>query len=159
MLVVAPRSWLHRISFGKASESRWTPRTTAQRQRLQRSDFCSSVWLSAAERSEAMIKRLETRCVLEPAIENALRLRDLSLTRSSCPRPLPSSPRQIVVADWRKNEYFKEDEYCNEFHHVDLRVLDACLKVSKGCDWVFNLAADMVRFSLNIAQRAASLMP
>jgi len=26
---------------------------------------------------------------------------------------------------------------------VDLRSLDNCLKVSAGCEWVFNLAADM----------------
>jgi GDP-D-mannose 3',5'-epimerase len=48
-----------------------------------------------------------------------------------------------VAADWKRNEYFKEEEFCNEFHEVDLRLLDNCVKVAKGCDWVFNHAADM----------------
>lgn len=56
---------------------------------------------------------------------------------------LKEAGHHCVVADWRKNEYFKEDEYCSEFHHVDLRVLDNCTKVAAGCDWIFNLAADM----------------
>ncbi len=33
--------------------------------------------------------------------------------------------------------------FCDEFHLVDLRVYDNCKKVVKGCDHVFNLAADM----------------
>ena len=33
--------------------------------------------------------------------------------------------------------------FCHEFHLVDLRLLDNCLAVTKGCDHVFNLAADM----------------
>jgi len=33
--------------------------------------------------------------------------------------------------------------FCDEFHLVDLRVFDNCLKVCTGCDHVFNLAADM----------------
>lgn len=33
--------------------------------------------------------------------------------------------------------------FCNEFHLVDLRVYDNCLKVVEGCEQVFNLAADM----------------
>ena len=37
----------------------------------------------------------------------------------------------------------QEDMFCNEFHLVDLRVYDNCLKVCTGCDHVFNLAADM----------------
>jgi len=53
--------------------------------------------------------------------------------------------------------YYQDAEYCSEFHLVDLRVLDNWKKVTKGqlaalvpkksfvlgCDWVFNLAADM----------------
>ena len=35
------------------------------------------------------------------------------------------------------------EEYCDEFHKVDLRILDNCLKVSAGCQHVYNLAADM----------------
>ena len=37
-----------------------------------------------------------------------------------------------------------QKEFCDEFHLVDLRSLDNCLKVTQGVDWVFNLAADMV---------------
>ena len=33
--------------------------------------------------------------------------------------------------------------FCNEFILADLRVFDNCDKVCKGCDHVFNLAADM----------------
>jgi len=49
----------------------------------------------------------------------------------------------IIIADINKNEYFTADELYDEFHHVDLRYLDNCLKVTKECDWVFNLAAYM----------------
>jgi hypothetical protein len=37
----------------------------------------------------------------------------------------------------------QEEAFCDEFHLVDLRVYDNCKKVVKGCDHVFNLAADM----------------
>jgi GDP-D-mannose 3',5'-epimerase len=49
----------------------------------------------------------------------------------------------VIVADWKHNEYFKVNEYCHEFHHVDLRVLENWLAITAGSDWVFNLAADM----------------
>mmetsp|Transcript_2550 Transcript_2550/g.5100 ORF Transcript_2550/g.5100 Transcript_2550/m.5100 type:complete len:375 (-) Transcript_2550:404-1528(-) len=49
----------------------------------------------------------------------------------------------IIGCDWKKNEHMTEDMFCHEFHLVDLRVYDNCLKVCKGCDHVFNLAADM----------------
>lgn len=43
--------------------------------------------------------------------------------------------------------YFKyneqEEEFCDEFHLVDLRLYDNCKKVAEGCEHVFNLAADM----------------
>ena len=35
------------------------------------------------------------------------------------------------------------EEYCDEFHKVDLRILENCLKVTTGCHHVYNLAADM----------------
>ena len=38
-----------------------------------------------------------------------------------------------------------QHEFCDEFHEVDLRDLQNCLKVTKNVDYVFNLAADMVR--------------
>jgi GDP-D-mannose 3',5'-epimerase len=37
----------------------------------------------------------------------------------------------------------QEEEFCDEFHLVDLRVYDNCKRVVAGCDQVFNLAADM----------------
>lgn len=37
----------------------------------------------------------------------------------------------------------KPEEFCNEFHNVDLRILDNCLRVTAGCQHVYNLAADM----------------
>merc|ERR550532_501988 len=37
----------------------------------------------------------------------------------------------------------KPEEFCNEFHKVDLRVLEQCVKITAGCDQVYNLAADM----------------
>lgn len=37
----------------------------------------------------------------------------------------------------------QEDQFCDEFHLVDLRLFDNCKKVCQGCDHVFNLAADM----------------
>jgi GDP-D-mannose 3',5'-epimerase len=49
----------------------------------------------------------------------------------------------VVGADWKRNEYFEESEFCNEFHLVDLRDINNCNKASKGCKWIFNLAADM----------------
>jgi len=49
----------------------------------------------------------------------------------------------VVCADWSRNEYFKESDFCSEFQLVDLRDLQLCLKATEGCDVVFNLAADM----------------
>jgi len=49
----------------------------------------------------------------------------------------------VVCADWKRCQYFEVHQYCTEFHLVDLRVLNNWKRVSRGCDWVFNLAADM----------------
>jgi len=49
----------------------------------------------------------------------------------------------VVVADRKKNEFWKSEEFCNEFHQVDLRSLKNCIKVTKDCEEVYNLAADM----------------
>ena len=49
----------------------------------------------------------------------------------------------VVAVDWKRNEYFKEDEFCNEFLELDLRKLENCIQATKGCDWIFNHAADM----------------
>lgn len=56
---------------------------------------------------------------------------------------LKSEGHYIIAADWKNNEHMKVDEFCDEFYLVDLRVYDNCEKVVKGCDHVFNLAADM----------------
>ncbi|RZS24259.1 hypothetical protein BHM03_00057312 [Ensete ventricosum] len=58
-------------------------------------------------------------------------------------RRLKSEGHYIVASDWKKNEHMSEDMFCHEFHLVDLRVMDNCLKVTGGADHVFNLAADM----------------
>ena len=58
-------------------------------------------------------------------------------------RRLKSEGHYIVGCDWKRNEHMPEDMFCDEFHLVDLRVYDNCMKVVKGCDHVFNLAADM----------------
>lgn len=58
-------------------------------------------------------------------------------------RRLKSEGHYIIASDWKKNEHMTEDMFCHEFHLVDLRVMDNCLKVTMGVDHVFNLAADM----------------
>ena len=58
-------------------------------------------------------------------------------------RRLREEGHYVICADWKRNEYFQENEFCDEFLHMDLRTLDNCLLASNGCDWVFNLAADM----------------
>lgn len=58
-------------------------------------------------------------------------------------RRLKSEGHYVIASDWKKNEHMSEDMFCDEFHLVDLRVMDNCLKVTKGVDHVFNLAADM----------------
>lgn len=49
----------------------------------------------------------------------------------------------VICADWKVNEFMKPEEFCDEFHLVDLRLLENCLNVTKGCHHVYNLAADM----------------
>mmetsp|Transcript_3291 Transcript_3291/g.6172 ORF Transcript_3291/g.6172 Transcript_3291/m.6172 type:complete len:352 (+) Transcript_3291:150-1205(+) len=49
----------------------------------------------------------------------------------------------VVAADWKENEYFKQEEFCNEFMLVDLREMANCMKATEGCEHVYNLAADM----------------
>eukprot|EP01111_Echinosteliopsis_oligospora_P007150 TRINITY_DN2181_c0_g1_i1.p1 TRINITY_DN2181_c0_g1~~TRINITY_DN2181_c0_g1_i1.p1 ORF type:complete len:340 (+),score=111.58 TRINITY_DN2181_c0_g1_i1:87-1106(+) len=56
---------------------------------------------------------------------------------------LKSEGHHVICADWKKNEYFKEEEFCSEFLLVDLRTLENCQKACKDVEWVFNLAADM----------------
>lgn len=49
----------------------------------------------------------------------------------------------VICADWEENKYFPQDEFCHEFHKIDLRTLDNCLKVCQGIEDVYHLAADM----------------
>jgi len=56
---------------------------------------------------------------------------------------LKKEGNHVIVADWQTNQYFKQEEYCDEFHLLDLRSLENCLKATKGVEEVYNLAADM----------------
>jgi GDP-D-mannose 3', 5'-epimerase len=49
----------------------------------------------------------------------------------------------VVGADWKENEYFAQEDFCDEFMLLDLREKDNCFKAAKGCEDVYNLAADM----------------
>jgi len=55
--------------------------------------------------------------------------------------PSSSSSYPPKLENFQKQK--QEEEFCDEFHLVDLRVYDNCKKVVAGCDQVFNLAADM----------------
>ena len=48
----------------------------------------------------------------------------------------------VRVVDIKFDDYIKE-KYCSEKVNADLRILDNCLKVTKGIDKVYNLAANM----------------
>lgn len=56
---------------------------------------------------------------------------------------LMSEGWHVVCADWKENEFMAKEEFCNEFMHVDLRKLENCIAATRGCEQVFNLAADM----------------
>lgn len=49
----------------------------------------------------------------------------------------------VVGADWKENEYFTREQFCNEFMLLDLRDKKNCEKASAGCEDIYNLAADM----------------
>jgi GDP-D-mannose 3',5'-epimerase len=49
----------------------------------------------------------------------------------------------VVCADWKENEFMEPAEFCDEFLKLDLRILENCLIATKGCQHVYNLAADM----------------
>jgi len=49
----------------------------------------------------------------------------------------------VVVADRKDHEFWRREDYCDEFMKKDLRSYANCLEVTKGCDEVYNLAADM----------------
>jgi len=51
--------------------------------------------------------------------------------------------RYVVAVDWKKQEFFKDTPFCDEFKLLDLRTLANCVEATKGCDEIYNLAADM----------------
>jgi len=60
----------------------------------------------------------------------------------TCKRLLDEG-HEVVAADWKINKYFEQKEFCTTFMHVDCRDINNCIKATEGCEWVFNLAADM----------------
>lgn len=49
----------------------------------------------------------------------------------------------VICADWKDNEFMAIEEFCHEFKKTDLRRIENCIAATKGCDQVYNLAADM----------------
>lgn len=58
-------------------------------------------------------------------------------------RRLKNEGHWVRIVDWKRDHYFVETEICDEFLDLDLRDLNHCLKATEGCEWVFDLAADM----------------
>ena len=58
-------------------------------------------------------------------------------------RRLKAEGHEVVGVDWKRHEYFDQESICDTFHELDLRSLENCLVATEGCEWVFNLAADM----------------
>mmetsp|Transcript_19778 Transcript_19778/g.29573 ORF Transcript_19778/g.29573 Transcript_19778/m.29573 type:complete len:368 (-) Transcript_19778:102-1205(-) len=58
-------------------------------------------------------------------------------------RRLHKEGHYVIAADWKRNGYMDEKEFCSEFMLIDLRNFGNCMKCTKGCDEVYNLAADM----------------
>lgn len=56
-------------------------------------------------------------------------------------RRLKGDGHYVVVADIRRGKLLDSD--CDEFLEIDLRDMGNCMRAVDGCDWVFNLAADM----------------
>jgi len=56
---------------------------------------------------------------------------------------LKSEGHFVRVADWQENQYFKQEEFCNEFQLLDLRDFNNCLKASQDIEEIYCLAADM----------------
>jgi GDP-D-mannose 3',5'-epimerase len=58
-------------------------------------------------------------------------------------RRMKAEGHWVRIVDWIENQYFERSEICDEFLELDLRSPENCLKACEGCDWVFDLAADM----------------
>jgi len=72
-------------------------------------------------------------------------------------KQLKSEGCYVVAADWKQNEFMEPAEFCDEFHEVDLRLLDNCLLVTAGCQHVYNLAADMGGMGFILSNQAVLL--
>jgi len=59
------------------------------------------------------------------------------------PPPPPQPPPPPFFFFFSLHSFLQEEDFCHEFHLVDLRVFDNCASVLGGVDEVFNLAADM----------------
>eukprot|EP00924_Labyrinthula_sp_SR-Ha-C_P002994 maker-scaffold_58-snap-gene-0.23-mRNA-1 protein AED:0.01 eAED:0.01 QI:426/1/1/1/1/1/2/197/348 len=51
--------------------------------------------------------------------------------------------KYVVAVDWKEQEFFKGEKFCDEFLKLDLRKYENCVKATEGCEEVYNLAADM----------------
>lgn len=49
----------------------------------------------------------------------------------------------VIAVDWKPQEFFKGEKFCDEFKLLDLRTLVNCKKATEGCTEVYNLACDM----------------
>ena len=49
----------------------------------------------------------------------------------------------VTCVDWKRNEFMKEEEFCDSFILDDLRKLEVAVKACANCTHVYNLAADM----------------
>lgn len=58
-------------------------------------------------------------------------------------RRLKSMGKHVIAVDWKKQEFFENEEFCDEFLLLDLRTLSNCITATKDCKEVYNLAADM----------------
>lgn len=56
---------------------------------------------------------------------------------------LKKQGKYVVAVDWKKQEFFQDTDFCDEFQLLDLRKLENCIKVCDGATEVYSLAADM----------------
>jgi nucleoside-diphosphate-sugar epimerase len=51
--------------------------------------------------------------------------------------------KYVIAVDWKAQEFYKDEKFCDEFKLLDLRTLVNCKKATEGCTEVYNLACDM----------------
>ena len=49
----------------------------------------------------------------------------------------------VIAVDWKEQEFFQDEKFCDEFRLLDLRTLANAVKACENCYAVYNLAADM----------------